>query len=303
MTVYNINIPGYVFVNTKSPTYAGGVGIYTSQELEFIRRRDLETAEGGIESCWIEITRTRQKNVVIGCLYRHPLYDCGKFHNMLQEILDNLNKRGKEAFVPSDANIYLLHYNRDSQTTDYLDMLFDLGYMPLITKPRTTHHSATLIDRIYTNVPHKVAKAGICLADISDHLPVFCTVANKLPLSKDNKYFRDFSHFDNVLFLSDLGKTDFHELVTNNINDSMNNVISALQFLTDNHVPLRKQSNKQMKQLAKPWLTKAALNSIKQRQKLFVTHFLNNDPEKVKFYKTYNNKLNRSKEAAKKLYF
>ena len=122
-------------------------------------------------------------------------------------------------------------------------------------------------------------------------------------MSKDNKYFRDFSHFDNVLFLSDLGKTDFHELVTNNINDSMNNVISALQFLTDNHVPLRKQSNKQMKQLAKPWLTKAALNSIKQRQKLFVTHFLNNDPEKVKFYKTYNNKLNRSKEAAKKLYF
>ena len=83
----------------------------------------------------------------------------------------------------------------------------------------------------------------------------------------------------------------------------MNNVISALQFLTDNHVPLRKQTNKQMKQLAKPWLTKAALNSIKQRQKRFVTNFLSNDPEKVKFYKTYNNKLNRSKEAAKKLYF
>ena len=190
------------------------------------------------------------------------MYDCGKFHNMLQEILDNLNKRGKEAFVPSDANIYLLHYNRDSQNNRLLGYAFRFG---LITKLRISHHSASLIDHIYTNVPHKVAKAGICLADISDHLPVFCTVANKLPLSKDNKYFRDFSHFYRDLFLSDLGKIDFHELVTNNINASMNNVISALQFLTDNHVPLRKQTNKQMKQLAKPWLTKAALNSIKQR--------------------------------------
>ena len=50
-SIYNINIPGYVFVNTNSPTNAGGVGIYTSQELEFIRRRDLEIAEGGIKSC------------------------------------------------------------------------------------------------------------------------------------------------------------------------------------------------------------------------------------------------------------
>ena len=121
--IYNINIPGYIFVNTNSPTSAGGVGIYISQDLEFIRRHDLEIAEGGIESCWIEITRSRQKNVVFGCLNRHPLYDCGKFHNMLQEILENLNKRSKEAFVLSDANIDLLHYNRDSQTTDYLDML------------------------------------------------------------------------------------------------------------------------------------------------------------------------------------
>ena len=56
--IYNINIPGYVFVNTNSPTSAGWVGIYISQELELVRRRGLEIAEGGIESCWIEITRT-----------------------------------------------------------------------------------------------------------------------------------------------------------------------------------------------------------------------------------------------------
>ena len=70
---------------------------------------------------------------------------------MLQEIPENLNRRGKEAFVLSDANIAFLHYDRDSQTTEYIDMLFDLGYMPLITKPtKITYHSATLTDHIYT---------------------------------------------------------------------------------------------------------------------------------------------------------
>ena len=40
--IYNISIPAYVFLNTNSPTSAGGVGLYISQELSFIRRRDLE---------------------------------------------------------------------------------------------------------------------------------------------------------------------------------------------------------------------------------------------------------------------
>lgn len=47
--IYNISIPGYVFLNTNSPTRAGGVGLYISKELTFIRRRDLEITGDGIE--------------------------------------------------------------------------------------------------------------------------------------------------------------------------------------------------------------------------------------------------------------
>ena len=45
------------------------------------------------------------------------------------------------------------------------------------------------------------------------------------------------------------------------------------------------------------------LKSIKRRQQLFKTHFLSNDPNKVTYYKTYNSKLNRIKDVAKKEYF
>ena len=87
-------------------------------------------------------------------IHRHPTKDCVILHNALEEQLSNLNNKSKEVFVLGDININLLNYNRDNQTSDYLDMLLDLGYMPLITKAtRITDHTATLIDHIYTNVP------------------------------------------------------------------------------------------------------------------------------------------------------
>ena len=291
--IYNISIPGYVFLNTNSPTRAGGVGLYISKESTFIRRRDLEITGDGIESCWIEIMREKEKNIVIGCIYRHPTTDCAKLHNALKEQLSNLNNKSKEVFVLGDININFLNYNRDNKTSDYLDMLLDLGYMPLITKARRiTDHTATLIDHIYTNVPQKITKAGICLADITDHLPVYCTVRNRLPLCQETKYFRDFSHFDKHLFLNDLENIDFNQLINEDVNKSMNNVINDLQTLSDKHAPVKKLSSKKIKQSTKPWLSDSILKCIKRRQQLFKTHFLSKDFNKVKFYKAYNNKLN-----------
>ena len=57
--IYNISILGYVFLNTNSPTRAGGVDLYISKELTFIRRQDLEITGDGIESCWVKIMLMR----------------------------------------------------------------------------------------------------------------------------------------------------------------------------------------------------------------------------------------------------
>ena len=88
--------------------------------------------------------------------------------------IEQLNTKGQEVLVLGDLNENLLKYNEaeDKQTSEYLDMLLTLGFMPIITKPtRITDHTATLIDLIYTNVPEKLIKSGLCFADISDHLP------------------------------------------------------------------------------------------------------------------------------------
>jgi len=82
----------------------------------------------------------------------------------------------------------------------------------------------------------------------------------------------------------------------------MNRVTEALQQISDLHAPVRKVSNRKRKQLKKLWITNAIMTSIKKKQKLFKTHFLSGDQDKIRKYKLYSNKLNKVKELAKKNY-
>ena len=60
--------------------------------------------------------RQIEKNIIIGCIYRHPAKDCAELHNALQEQLSDLNNKGKEVVVLGHINIHFLNYNRDNQT-------------------------------------------------------------------------------------------------------------------------------------------------------------------------------------------
>ena len=302
----NITIPGYKpFLREDSKTSAGGVGFYILDNIKFKKRKDLHiNLDEGLETYWIEIERKKEKNIVIGCIYRHPSQNRELFHEALKSKLEMLNSEGSEVFITGDINIDFFKYNTDNPTSDYLDMLLNLGYLPIITKAtRITDHTATLIDHIYTNSPQKIVESGICLADITDHLPVFCTIANKLPTSNERKFIRDFSTFREELYIDDLNKVDFKNLITSDVNQSMNSIIETLKEITNKHAPLKKTSNSKQRLLQKPWISKCLLISIKKRQKMFKSHFLSKDPDKVKQYKQYNNKLNKIKELAKRNYF
>ena len=301
----NIAINGYKFISNYSPTNVGGVGLYIKEDIEFIRRQDIEFDFEGVETSFIEIPRQKNKNIIIGCIYRHPLVgQISKIQDTLREKLNLINQFGYEAYLAGDINVNFLSYTSHNQTSEYLDMLFESGYMPLITKAtRITYHSKTLIDHIYTNAPEKVIKSGICLADITDHLPCFCTFSSTLPYHQQQRYFRDFSYFKNAKFIDDLKQINFLTLIDSDVNSSINSVIRVLERLTEKHAPLKRASQSKRKQLNKPWLTKGILASIKKKHKLFKSHFLTNDPDKIRQYKTFNNKLNRIKLQAKRNYF
>ena len=187
----NISVPGYIFINKNSKTNAGGVGLYIKDTLNFIRRTELDLITDGLETYFIELPRRKQKNIIVGCGYRHQHNDRENVNEILRNKLEYISCHGFETYILGDINIDFFEYNNDKATSEYLDMLFDHGFTPIITKP-TRHHSATLIGHIYSNSIQKVIKSGICLADISDHLPCFCTIATKLYYPTEEKYYRDF---------------------------------------------------------------------------------------------------------------
>ena len=119
-------------MNTNSKTQAGGVGgLYLSNDLKF-SRSDLDISDDGIESCWIELARTAQKNIVIGCVYRHPKGNRDLFHSILKKQLEQLNTKGHEVLVLGELNENQLKCNEDKQTSEYLDMLLSLGLCQLL---------------------------------------------------------------------------------------------------------------------------------------------------------------------------
>ena len=105
-------------------------------------------------------------------LYRPPNTDVVNFINALETLLCTL--KNKTVYLCGDFNINILNSDRDTNTGNFLDMLYSYGLHPLVTKPtRITEYSKTIIDNIFTTETDIAINSGLLICDITDHLPVF----------------------------------------------------------------------------------------------------------------------------------
>ena len=254
-TIINTDIRQYQFFHTDSKTAAGGAGLYISKDLHAIPRPDIKFNMELVESCWSEIINNNKPNVIIGCIYRHPKANMSDFTLELETIVKKLNEKNQTIYIMGDINIDFLKYGNHPNTEDYLDMLFSYNLLPLITKPtRITDYTSTLIDHIYTNAPIHNTVSGICLIDISDHLPVFCVSDTFTKKKKETMYFRDYSKLNKELYLTDMSSIDWQSDL-NNIHDLhqlTTNCVKKVTEVVNKHAPLRKASVSKMKQFTKP---------------------------------------------------
>ena len=123
-------------------------------------------------------------------------------------------------FLLGDFNVDLMYYNEHKPTNELLDSLTSNSYLPyVIQHSRHTSHSRTLIGNIFSNV---ISKGIICsdiAATISDHLLQFLVSANTFanpPSNKSNVFERDWSKFDQEIFILDYFDTDWSNLLTLN---------------------------------------------------------------------------------------
>ena len=186
------------------------------------------------------------KNIIIGCIYRHPKASIEIFTDQLNELLRHLNQNKYQFYILGDINIDFFQYLNHQPTEKYLDMLHINNTAPLITKPtRITNHTKTLIDHIYTNTLTSQITSGIALYDISDHLPIFCVINTPIKRNKEKRFYRNFEHFNTESYLNDMRQIDWNDKCCNlntNSNKNTQDIINIINEVTNKHAPIKAAS-------------------------------------------------------------
>ena len=165
-----------------------------------------------MESVFIEIIQKNSKNMVVGCIYRHPCMQHSKFNDKyLKSLSEKLISENKEAILLGDFNIDLLKCDSNKNNSDFLDIIYSTNLVPNITSPtRLTSRSQTLIDNIFSSIINDDCIAGNLISPISDHHTQFLIIPNyTIPQnSKEDLYKWNFKHYSSKKFITDLEKVN-----------------------------------------------------------------------------------------------
>ena len=136
----NLDIPGYhSFTFDSSNATHGGTGIFIKNSIIFNRRDDLKFYSlGDFESTFVELIFPNKKNMIIGCIYRHPTSKLSitKFNNeVIEPLLDKIAKEDKSCCLMGDFNIDLVKTDSNDQTNDFFTTLTSNYFTPYILQP------------------------------------------------------------------------------------------------------------------------------------------------------------------------
>ena len=126
--------------------------MYVNENVNSIERIDLNILHDEFEGTWVEIKNKHSKNIICGCIYRHPHNNFKECFQYLEMCLSKLNKENKEIFLAGDFNFDLLKTQTDTNTQCFYDLMCSYGTLPQIIQPtRVTPNTATIIFNIFTN--------------------------------------------------------------------------------------------------------------------------------------------------------
>ena len=146
-----------------------------------------------IESVFLEIQINERKTILVGVVYRpntQSRADIDIFMQKIIEIQSKIKDENKVSHLMGDFIIYLLKVNIHAKTNEFVNDVISQGFLPKITRPRITPHSATLIDHIYSNDNRPTSQnsiSGIIITDVADHFGTF-HIVNKCKQPPVQKY-------------------------------------------------------------------------------------------------------------------
>ena len=313
----NLDIEGYrPFLYDPTGTSHGGTGFYICKSINYKKRDDLKfNSCGDFESTFIEIILPSKKNIIIGCIYRHPSstilikdFNAG----FIEPLLNKISTEGKLCSLVGDFNIDLLKYDIKEDFKDFFNLLSSHFFAPYILQP-TRPISKSLIDNIFINSIEFSSYSGNLTIQLADHLFQFVLLEGffkDIVPTKINILERNFRNFNENEFQESMNLISWNSILQmdlNNPNISLQLLHDNIIYLLDEFAPYRRISKKEFKLKAKPWINNEILNNIKMRDKLLLKyHKSKDDRSKIIIYGKYKvlrNSITKLKREAKKRYY
>ena len=197
----------------------------------------------------LKLIMKKSKNIICGCVYRHPNSDIQTFDNYINNCLTKTTKERKQCYLSGDFNIDLLKYDVNNKHRYFLNMVTSFGYLPYIIHPtRITENTSTLIDNIYSNnLEDEIISVNI-LIQFADHLAQFLSINRNIDrITPGDAYRRDFTNFNDLTFKDDISRLDWNLNNSYGINEKFDRFISKLENSIDLHAPIKKLNRKQIR--------------------------------------------------------
>ena len=307
------DIPGYTFVFKSSIFSHGGSGFFISNDLSYKIREDLLIQSPELCEClFIEIIFSNKRNILCGCIYRHPNTSIQDFNlNFLSPLISKLSLESKLCFIMGDFNIDLIKSSTNMSISNFYQIMCSSYFAPYILQPsRVTQNSQTLIDNIFFNSLDYKTSSGNFEYQISDHLIQFLVLHDFFhPISIKNTIVeRDYRFFNHDEFQKELLNINWEVIFSSNETDSyFDYFFHTLNYILDEHAPFKTLTKKERTLKLKPWITNDIKFEMKVRDRLFRQYcHAKNVEKKLKLHTEYKKARNHVKNVmaeSKKNYY
>ena len=305
-TQYSFQIPGYNSLhNFRKNKRGGGVSIFIKDTYKYTSIDELDISEEAFESIGATIyyPESEKSFNVIG-VYRPPDKSVNDATEKLRYLINDKLLHRQETIITGDFNICLLKEEHSEQTKDFMNMMKEYFFRPLITRPtRFSDNGATVIDHIWTNSP-VTANSYIFYCDITDHCPVYCRL--NIQFETENKLkkvkFRDMSLANKQKFHDMLNNTDWDRELRGilNTNDQVSKLLGIISDYYNQCFPIKIKTIG-LNRLTKPWITDTLLKSINRKHNLY--KLVQQNLYDKELYKRYANILTSLIRTSKVLYY
>lgn len=250
-----------------------------------------------------EFMSLKLQNTVLAVGYRPPNGRVAPFLDYLEDFFAFVNDSHFDLIFGGDVNINML--SKDSAKLKLDVLLTANGLANVINLPtRVTLSTSSLIDIFVTNITPDRLKAGVIMAPLSDHFPIFLCCRKKVNTKKNLPAHllqrvtpQNLSSFLEKISIVSWGsvynKTDACEAY-----EELHNILKPIYVDCFPFVRLKLNPK-----IRKPWITPELAAKIQQKNTMFSTFVKNKDPDALKKFRTYRNRLDKELKKVRKQHF